>query len=75
MGTEVAGYVMAQVRLLVRNRARVSKGRRQRVRSWVLKSLLAPPRSDQLSLQPSLANKKSIGIPELIYNSLMKVTR
>lgn len=29
MGTEVAGYVMAQVRQLVRNRARVSKGRRQ----------------------------------------------
>ena len=25
------------------------------------------------SLQPSLANKKSIGIPELIYNSIMKV--
>ena len=30
MGTEVAGYVMAQVRQqLVRNRARVSKGGRQ----------------------------------------------
>ena len=30
MGTEVAGDIMAQVRqLLVRNRARVSKGRRQ----------------------------------------------
>ena len=27
------------------------------------------------SLQPSLANKKSIGIPELIYNSIMKVAR
>ena len=24
-------------------------------------------------MQPSLANKKSIGIPELIYNSIMKV--